>query len=302
MALLALLSDLQRLHHWTIHLWHGDHRWRPESGRVAAELAKWCSGQGLELHVSSWLRPLDATSEAAARHWRYGQLAEQARCLAVSHVVTAHTASDRTETLLMHLARGSHRRGLASLRSLRPLSSDPGKQIALARPLLPFSRTETAGLCEQLKLPVWHDPSNSDRRYSRNRIRAEVMPVLEELHPGAAQRISAQAERLVEEVDCSYELVNLGLQTLKTNSNQSTTPALQRQLMSSLAIANQRQLLHHWFEQTAGLVISARQLEELLLRLQAGHPPGQSDLAAGWQLHWNRSTLWLHPSAAPLPQ
>ena len=307
-ALLALLRDLQRLHHWPLHLWHGDHRWRPESGQVAAELAGWCSDQGLKLQVSSWLRPPEATSEADSRHWRYAQLAEQARSLGVGHVVTAHTASDRAETLLLHLARGSHRRGLASLRSLRSLSSpsspttDTCEPIALARPLLPFSRADTARICQQLKLPVWHDPSNTDRRYSRNRIRAEVVPVLEELHPGAAQRISAQAERLVEEVESSNELVNLALQTLKTVTSHDGAPGLQRQELGDLALANQRQLLHHWLEQGTSLSLPARQLEELLLRVQAGHPPGQADLAAGWQLRWDRCTLWLHPPAAPLPQ
>ena len=308
MALLTLLRDLQRLHHWPLHLWHGDHRWRPESGQVAAELAAWCSGQGLELHVSSWLRPLEATSEADARHWRYDQLAEQARCLGVGHVVTAHTASDRTETLLLHLARGSHRRGLASLRSLRPLTSPssptthPSEPIALARPLLPFSRADTTRLCEQLNLPVWHDPSNTDRRYSRNRIRAEVVPVLEELHPGATQRISTQAERLVEEVESRDELVNLALQTLKTVGSHDAAPGLQRKEFGGLAIANQRQLLHHWLEQGAKLALPARQLEELLRRLQPGHPQGQADLGAGWQLRWDRCTLWLHHPAAHLPQ
>ena len=302
MALLALLRDLQRLHHWPLHLWHGDHRWRPESGQVAAELAGWCSDQGLKLHVSAWLRPLAATSEADARHWRYGQLAEQARCLGVGHVVTAHTASDRAETLLLHLARGSHRRGLASLRSLCLLSTDASEPIALARPLLTFSRADTARLCQQLKLPIWQDPSNTDRRYSRNRIRAEVVPVLEELHPGAGQRISAQAERLVEEVESSNELVNLALQTLKTVASHDGAPGLQRQELGDLALANQRQLLHHWLEQGTSLSLPARQLEELLRRLQPGHPPGQADLGAGWQLRWDRCTLWLHPPAAQLPQ
>ena len=302
MALLALLRDLQRLHHWPLHLWHGDHRWRPESGQVAAELAGWCSDQGLKLHVSAWLRPPEATSEADARHWRYGQLAEQARSLGVGHVVTAHTASDRAETLLLHLARGSHRRGLASLRSLRPLSTDISEPIALARPLLPFSRADTARLCQQLKLPLWQDPSNTDRRYSRNRIRSEVVPVLEELHPGAAQRISALAERLVEEVESSNELVNLALQTLKTVASHGAAPGLQRQELGGLAVANQRQLLHHWLEQGTSLSLPARQLEELLRRLQPGHPPGQADLGAGWQLRWDRCTLWQHPPAAQLPQ
>ena len=153
-----------------------------------------------------------------------------------------------------------------------------------------------------MNLPVWHDPSNTDRRYSRNRIRAEVVPVLEELHPGAAQRISSQAERLVEEVNSRDELVNLALQTLRTVSSHDATPGLQRQELGDLAVANQRQLLHQWLEQSTRLALPARQLEELLRRLQPGHPPGQADLGAGWQLRWDRCTVWLHHPAAHLPQ
>ncbi len=306
MALLALLLDLQRLHHWSLQLWHGDHRWRPESGSQAAELADWTAAQGLTLHIDRWERPAaapsetDHRSEAAARHWRYGQLEARARALGASHVVTAHTASDRAETLLLHLARGSHSRGLASLRSLRPLAAD-ASPLLLTRPLLPFSRVDTARLCQQLGLPVWHDPCNNDRRYSRNRIRAEVLPVLEALHPGAAARISTQAERLVGEVNCRGELVELALQALGSaiaSQATPTTPALQRRMLVGLAPANQRQLLHRWLERHTGQVLAARPLETLRQRLQPSQAPGNAHLGAGWQLRWDRSTLWLDP---PLP-
>ena len=163
MAMAALLRDLQRLHHWSLQLWHGDHRWRPESSQQALELAQWAEAQGLPLFIDSWAEPL--ATEAAARQWRYGCLEVRARACGASHVLTAHTADDRTETLLLQMARGSHRRGLASLQTLRPLA--PG--IALVRPLLGFSRGDTARICEQWALPIWLDPSNQDQRFSRNR-------------------------------------------------------------------------------------------------------------------------------------
>ncbi|WP_347238776.1 tRNA lysidine(34) synthetase TilS [Cyanobium sp. FACHB-13342] len=299
MALLALLHDLGRLHQWSLRLWHGDHRWRPDSSHQAAELERWTASLGLELHIDTWEPPTtqngrDPRNEAGARQWRYGQLEARARALGATHVVTAHTASDRAETLLLHLARGSHRRGLASLRGQRPLSpaGEDSTPILLTRPLLTFSRADTARLCSQLGLPVWTDPSNSERRFSRNRIRAEVLPVLEELHPGAAQRISAQAERLVEEVNNRDALVDLALQGLGAGGREL---ALRRPELVRQDAATQRQLLHRWIERLTGQALTARPLEELLPRLQAGQPPGTTALRAGWQLRWDRCTLWLNP-------
>ena len=307
MALLALLLDLRRLHHWTLLLWHGDHGWRAESARQAEELAAWCLQQGLNLVVDRCGEgggPSEGgpPSEAMARHWRYGQLEARARTLGASHVVTGHTASDRAETLLLHLARGSHRRGLASLRSQRPLAKGPDESrdsssIELSRPLLTFSRSDTARICRQLELPVWHDPANHDLRYSRNRIRAEVLPVLEALHPGAAQRIGAQAERLVSELECRTEMVDLALQNLNSPSGPGAAAALERLGLVALAPANQGELLHRWLECQIQQVLAARPLELLLSRLQAGQPPGRADLGAGWQLHWDQRTLWLQPDS-----
>ena len=249
-------------------------------------------------------REVGRPSEASARLWRYGQLESRARALGASHVVTGHTASDRAETLLLHLARGSHRRGLASLRSQRPLTassngsgSDPA--IQLSRPLLTFSRADTARLCRQLELPVWHDPANDNLHYSRNRIRAEVLPVLEALHPGAAQRIGAQAERLATELECRSEVVDLALQNLSSSRGPAAAVALERQALVTLAPASQAELLHRWLEQHSHQVLAARALAQLLARLQAGQPPGRIDLATGWQLRWDQRTLWLQPAPAP---
>jgi len=287
MALTTLLLDLQPLHGWRLQLWHGDHGWRPDAARQANELLQWARSQGLELVVDR-ADPVPG-SEAAARDWRYGCLAKAAQRWPCSHVVTGHTASDRAETVLLNLARGSHLRGLASLGASRRLGPEAGA-LQLARPLLVFDRADTGRLCRERRLPVWEDSSNADRRFARNRLRAEVMPVLEALHPGASRRISAQAERLEQQVEAEAELLELALGALEA---EATPGQLPRRRLASLAPASQRRLLQHWLHRHLGNAPGATSLDRLVSRLARGGDPGCLDLPGGWQLHWDRSTLWV---------
>jgi tRNA(Ile)-lysidine synthase len=290
MALLALLQDLQRLHHWHLALWHGDHGWRPDSARQAAELSSWAANQGLPIQIERWEAP--QPSEAAARQWRYDRLLERARALDANRVVTGHTGSDRAETLLLQLARGSHRRGASGPRTLRPLAPDLAPTIQLARPLLSFSRGDTARICQALNVPLWLDASNAQPVHGRNRIRLEVLPVLEALHPGASRRLSAWSERLEAEADAIAELAQLALRTL-VHPDPPPGGSLDRAALLALAPANARLLLQAWLEQQGVSGVGASQLETLLQRLAAGQPPGRQALGGGLELHWQRQRLWL---------
>ncbi|MCS5697566.1 tRNA lysidine(34) synthetase TilS [Cyanobium sp. FGCU-52] len=290
MALIGLLHDLRRRHGWSLHLWHGDHGWRPESRDQAAALALWAIGRGLPL-LGERADPPPA-GEDAARRWRYGRLAEAARSLGCGHVVTGHTADDRAETVLLHLARGSHRQGLSSLRASRPLAEIPGAPH-LCRPLLPFSRSDTLRICRQLDLPIWEDASNGDPRFSRNRVRAEVLPVLETLHPGAARRIAAQAERLAEEEDDQEELLQLTLTALALPATAAGMEQLRRAPLAALSRANRRRLLQRWLRERLGRPLNAAVLDALAARLETGGAPGRLALPDGWRLAWDRGTLFL---------
>jgi tRNA(Ile)-lysidine synthase len=293
MALTALLGDLSTLHHWEICLWHGDHGWRAEAAAQGEALAAWAEDQCLPLHRER-ADPVPR-SEAAARQWRYGCLRRQATALGCRHVVTGHTASDRAETLLLHLARGSHRRGLASMRALRRLAEG----CWLVRPLLVFSRQDTARICQSRALPVWLDASNADRRFSRNRLRAEVLPVLEELHPGATLRIAATAERLAEEQDQEEELVTLVLRTLSAPPDPRTSGlSLTRRGLLALQPANQRRVLQAWLRQNHVSALESNNLEKLMARLPMDRGSGRQDLAHGWHLRWDGCSLTLFPPAS----
>ncbi|MGL6133561.1 MAG: tRNA lysidine(34) synthetase TilS [Prochlorococcaceae cyanobacterium] len=297
MALLGLLLDLRARHGWQLSLWHGDHGWRPESAQQANQLAAWAHNRNLPLWLERWQRPAaERPSEAAARQWRYGQLAQRARQLDSTRVLTGHTATDRAETLLLNLARGSHRRGLASLRLRRQLDGT----VELVRPLLEFDRRDTARICRDLELPIWTDSSNADRRFSRNRLRLEVGPVLNALHPGADRRIARAAEQLAQAEEATGELLRLALEPLLTPAPPGAVAAgLDRRRLAALQHGNQAQLLMHWLELHSGRRWPARCLEAPLERLAPERGPGRADLGNGWQLRWQGPTLWLCRDSDP---
>jgi len=125
--------------------------------------------------------------EAAAREARYRALGFARQACALDVIVTGHTMDDRAETFLLHLLRGSGIDGLSSLRFCHG---------GIVRPLLGVSRGETRAYCVARGLVPFEDPTNQDLRFRRNYIRSEVLPRLDSMHPGAAKRISAAAERL----------------------------------------------------------------------------------------------------------
>ena len=287
MALLALLQDLAPLHGWSLSLWHGDHRWHDGSSRIAAELNSWCQQRQLPLLVDE-ATPGELPSEAKARQWRYERLEQRGR-QAGADVVTGHTASDRAETMLLQLARGSDLAGLAALPSVRPLSP---KGPRLRRPLLHLQRDDTLQICLELALPIWEDPSNQSLEFARNRIRQAVLPVLEEIHPGSTQRMSDLAERVSQVQDSQTELSQMALGVLQTPAG------LDRRNLGALSSATRRLLLAQWLRQQGVPALPASQLDELSRRLDNGAPGGAADLAGGWQLNWKGGELVLQQREA----
>ena len=285
MAMLGLLMELQRLHGWSLRIWHGDHSWHPNSSRFAKELQNWVLTTGLPWHCDQ-ATPNTVSSEAAARQWRYEQLARHAHeqnC----DVVTAHTASDRAETQLLQLARGTDLSGLGSLRSIRFLQEDDKQQAKLRRPLLGFTRSETAQICNELNLPIWNDPSNQDMRYARNRIRHRIMPILEQLYPDCSLRMANLGERISHIHDTQTELSRLALQHL------SNGKGLNRSGWKQLGVTTRELLLHQWMQENGAPAMSAEQLNKLGHNLTHARPQTNLQLAAGWMIQIERETFCL---------
>jgi tRNA(Ile)-lysidine synthase len=118
--------------------------------------------------------------EAAARTARYAAL-DAAR--ETRPVLVAHTMDDQAETVLLGLGRGSGARSIAGMRPHDP---------PWGRPLLGVRRSTTVGACDELGLVPWHDPHNADPRFTRVRLRTEVLPLLEDVLGGGVTEALAR--------------------------------------------------------------------------------------------------------------
>ena len=130
-----------------------------------------------------------AGTEAAARAARY----DCYRALDVDAVALAQHADDQAETVLLGLGRGSGPRSLAGMRAADP---------PWHRPLLGVRRRDTRAACAELGLTAWDDPHNTDRRFTRVRLRTEVLPLLEDvLGGGVAEALARTAAALREDTE-----------------------------------------------------------------------------------------------------
>lgn len=139
--------------------------------------------------------------EKVARRLRYEWLEQTARKYGATAVATGHTADDQAETVLHRLLRGTGLRGLRGIAARRSLSAG----VDLVRPLLSATRAELLGYLAEKGQPYRQDRSNFDLRFTRNRIRHELLPLLAERYNPAIVsllgRLAEQADRVYREVE-----------------------------------------------------------------------------------------------------
>ena len=154
-----------------------------ESDEEEAFVRRFCDRFDIPLHVGrGQVQPGKKGLEAAARDARYGffQTLE-------GKVATAHTADDNAETVLLHLVRGTGLKGLGGISPVR------GKYI---RPMLNVTRRQVLAFLEEYCISHVEDSSNSTDAFLRNRLRHDVLPLLQRENPRIAENLSAMAQRL----------------------------------------------------------------------------------------------------------
>lgn len=175
-----------------------DHGLRPEGAAEARYVGRLCEKLGIQhATLAIALRPGPALQERA-REARYAALGQWAVENGLTAVATAHHADDQAETLLMRLSRGSGVRGLAAMRANSPLPGRP--ECTLLRPLLGWRRSDLAKIVAEAGIEPVLDPSNSDPRFERARMRAKLtaMVDLDPLALTASARHLAEADTAIE--------------------------------------------------------------------------------------------------------
>ena len=176
-----------------------DHGLQVGSADRAGEAAAMLEGLGVPTRVLTVQVAGPGGTEAAARRARYEAL-RAARPTSESPVMLGHTMDDQAETVLLGLGRGSGARSIAGMARY---------DAPWLRPLLDVRRATTRAACTAQGLPVWDDPHNVDHRFTRVRLRHEVLPLLEDvLAGGVVGALARTAAQLGEDLSALDEMAS----------------------------------------------------------------------------------------------
>lgn len=183
MALLDALLATRERGGPTLHVLHFDHAWHGGSAAVARSVQAVCRARGVAFTSERAARSTPEPGESremSARRLRKDFLQRAGARLGVARVATGHQADDQVETILMNLARG------AGPDALRGMQADDGWTL---RPLLTLWRGQIEAYACARHLPVHRDPANESPDFRRNRVRRELIPVLDSIFPGGRKAL-----------------------------------------------------------------------------------------------------------------
>ncbi len=235
-ALLAATVFEARAGSWQVIGVTVDHGLQPGSAAHAVEVADQMTAIGADETVVATVK-VEAPGmgpEAAARSARYSVLEELAERRSAAAVLLGHTLDDQAETVLLGLTRGGGGRALAGMRR-----SFEG----FRRPFLDLTRDDTVTACTVEGLTTWDDPHNVDPRFTRVRVRTEVLPMLErEIGPGVARNLARTADLLRADAEYLDEVAEAARLQVTTEEGLDVTglgllpDAVRRRVLRAAAI------------------------------------------------------------------
>ena len=255
-ALLHLLVHVRQEWDVTLHVAHLNHGLRAAS----AEDAAFVQALAMRWHLSTTIETADVGAVCAREGWsleegarqvRYEFLLEVARRQSAHTIATAHTADDQAETVLMRLLRGTGLMGLGAI----PMKRRHG-QSWIVRPLLESWRREILAYLQEAQMTHREDATNTDTRFVRNRIRHELLPLLErDYNPNVKGALAQLAEQ--SQWDYAYLQEAAGRQwkrTVKVRPSAAVEMSIAAFLHQPQAL--QRQLVRQAIQQVKGDVRS----------------------------------------------
>lgn len=303
-CLLHILVKLQDELGVKLHIAHLDHQLR---GAESAADAQYVAELSHRLSIPATIEQRDVKTyqarhhvslEEAAREVRYAFLAQVARSIGASRVAVGHTTDDHIETILMHLIRGSGTRGLRGL--------EPGtrwQSVLIIRPLLEVSRQETTDYCHHHQLMPRTDTSNLSLSPLRNRIRQQLLPLLQSYNPQVAEALLRTA-RLAGD-DLAYLDEEIARLWDGIAQKQESAIILDKERFLELPSALKRHLLRAAIERLLGTLkdIEMRHIEGIMTAL--GKPAGKRISLPGgllFSIEYDRYLLAPDPAAlSPFP-
>ncbi|MGC4107050.1 MAG: tRNA lysidine(34) synthetase TilS [Thermomicrobiales bacterium] len=295
LALVVLLRELDRLGELRLVAVHVDHGARPESAAEAIAVGEVVARLGVAFR-SEVIAP-DAIArhrgvgvEESMRRERYRLLAAVASQMGADVIATGHHRRDQAETVLLHLLRGAGLQGAGGMREIATVDvpwwtrDETRTSVRLWRPLLGEEPAMLRALVETHGLPVIDDPSNRSEVYRRNAVRHRVLPVLEDVVPGAEGNLAALAQRAADDNDALDGIALLGL--------REGEGRLARDMMMAHPVAIQRRMVRCWVAANAADVdLTFDRTEAVRLLLVRNDGGKVVEIGAGWRVRMSRGEL-----------
>ena len=288
-ALLAALKSILA----NLHAVHVDHAVRPESTDDADRVARLAERIGMSLTVVRL--DDDVTSrhpgvgiEEALRRERYRVFADVAKSTGAAAVALGHHEQDQAETVLLHLLRGAGLSGVVGMREFStidvPWWGETGRMsLPIWRPFLDVAPAELDAFVTGLGVSIVDDPSNKDRRFRRNAIRHDVLPLLEQVSPGATGNL-ARFGSLVGDEDAFLELLAVAA------LGESET--ISRELVLKQSVVVQRRMIRLWLKRHLGEVeVSRDRIESVVTAAAERRGPKVIEIGGGWSVAIDRDHL-----------
>jgi tRNA(Ile)-lysidine synthase len=289
-ALLAAFADL-RQPGWRIGVGHVNHHLRGRaSDRDQGFVETLAQRFGYPVYVADAPIRGDANVEERARERRYAALARLARENGFRRIATAHTLDDQAETVLHRLLRGSGTAGLAAIRR------DRGDGVI--RPLLDVSRAEVLVFLAARGLPPRIDRSNASARFTRNRLRARVLPAIEtEVNPAAKRALARLADLALEDESWLDRAARASARRVVRGTELAAAP------LSRMPGALRRRVVRLWLCGVRGDVraIALEHVERLLALAAAGREGGRVSVPGGTVTLRGGNFVWKLPSRVDSP-
>jgi tRNA(Ile)-lysidine synthase len=272
-CLLHLLVDLREKLNVSLHVAHLNHQLR---GAESEADAQYVADLARKLDLPATIEQRDVKAyqaqqrlslEEAAREVRYTFLAQVAESIGTDQVAVGHTVDDHIETILMHLIRGSGTRGLRGLQPSSRWQSPLGHRLTVIRPLLSVGREETTNYCQQHQLKPRIDTSNLSLLPLRNRIRQQLIPLLQSYNPQVREALLRTARIAADDLAfLDKEVARLWDRVAR---EQEKSVILDKERFLELPSALQRHLLRNAMEKLLGNLkdIEARHIEEIMAAL-----------------------------------
>ncbi len=270
---------------------HLDHGLRPDSAGDAAFCEAVCRDLGVVLRrgtadVKARAKRDHCGVEDAARRERYAFLRSVAEAERASFIAVGHNRDDQAETVLLRLLRGAGAKGLSAMRPQRG---------PLLRPLLEVSRGQILAHLKTRGLRWREDPSNLSPRFTRNRVRHELLPLLESFNPRIVEALARAARLLAADEDALQTLAAAFPWTPAPEGGVSTPLPLLRSVPAAVVA----RVLRRGLEAAGGVGGAGASHVETLVRLTRSKTATgrRVGLPGGREAVFTRESIFLLPAA-----